>query len=103
MSDAMPAGTPATASVPATAAPPAGVPIAVKTWNEVNQPGSYVCNDTGRLLRVPVTGLKDGKTPIIEFHGPQGPSKVTRLSDNPLLPIADLRTLSTTAQIKPQF
>ena len=103
MSEAMPAGTPATAAVPASAAAPTGAPIATKTWNNVNQPGSYVCNDTGLLLRVPATGLKDGVAPVIDFLGPQGPVKVTRISDNPSLPIADLRTLSISAQIKPQF
>jgi hypothetical protein len=103
MSEATPVGTPGTASVPASAAPPAGIPTTTRTWDTVNQPGSYVCNDTGRLLRVPAAALKDGNKPIIDFFGPQGPAKVTRISDNPSLPISDLRVLSTNAQIKPQF
>ena len=100
---ASPASKSSTAPAPASAAPPTGVTTGAKTWNNVNQPGSYVCNDTGLLLRVPAAGIKDGTSPIIDFFGPQGPVNVTRLSENPGLPIADLRTLATTAQIKPQF
>ncbi|HEU4396059.1 MAG TPA: hypothetical protein VFS92_10875 [Planctomycetota bacterium] len=103
MSNATPAGTPGSTVAKAPAAPPVGASVASQLWNSVNQPGSYVCNDTGRLLRVPASGLKDGITPLIEFVGPQGPSKVTRLSPDPLLPIADLRTMATAASIKPQF
>ena len=107
MSEATPHGTvggtpPAASSAPAAGASP-GASLAVKTWNNVNQPGCYVCNVTGRLLRVPVSGLKEGNTPVIEFLGPQGPSRVTRISDDPCLPLADLRLKSTAASGAPQF
>ncbi|MDF1700782.1 MAG: hypothetical protein P1V36_06455 [Planctomycetota bacterium] len=72
-------------------------------WNTVKEPGSYVCNDTGRLLRVPTEAVKNQAHPIIEYFGPKGPSAVTRLSEDPRLAIPALRTLAGTAKIKPQF
>jgi hypothetical protein len=103
MSEATPAVTSEVPPAAASVAPPAGLPVAIKSWNEVNQPGSYICTDTGRLLRVPASGLTQGNVPIIEFLGPQGPANVKRLSEDPSLPIADLRLLATAASIKPQF
>ena|SRR5688572_20119429 len=103
MSNATPAGAPRTTAAEPPTAPPIGSSLASQPWSSVNQPGSYVCNDSGLLLRVPASALRDGKTPVIEFLGPQGPPTVTRLSPDPLLPIADLRTMATTASITPRF
>lgn len=72
-------------------------------WNTVKEPGCYVCNDTGRLLRVPTEAVKNQQHPIVEYFGPKGPSPVTRLSEDPQLAIPALRTLAGTAKIKPQF
>ena len=72
-------------------------------WNTVNQAGSYVCNETGRLLRVPASALGPDKKPTIEFSGPHGSPNVTRLSTDPKSPIGELRTTCGSTDIKPQF
>jgi hypothetical protein len=103
MSDAMPAAATEGGPAAATAAPPAEALSASRTWNLVNQPGCYVCNDTGRLFRVPASALGWAGTPNIQVLGPQGPSRVTRVSTNSTLPIEELRLLSAGVLIKPQF
>lgn len=72
-------------------------------WDTVKEPGCYVCNDTGRLLRLPAEAVKNQGHPIVEYLGPKGPSAVTRLTGDPRLALPELRTLAGTAKIKPQF
>ena len=77
--------------------------FAAQDWNTVKDPGCYICNDTGRLLRVPEEAVRNQSHPIVEYFGPKGPSPVTRLSNDPRLAVPDLRTLAGTAKIKAQF
>jgi hypothetical protein len=100
---AAPSPTAVSSPVSASVAPPPAVPLGSRTWNTVNQPGAYVCNDTGRLLRVHANGVKEGTCPIVEFIGPNGSPMVTRLSENPGLPIAELRTICAGTTVKAQF
>ena len=75
--------------------------IASQAWDTVHEAGSYVCNETGRLLRVPASALGANHKPTTEFDEPQ--PNVTRLSSDPKSPIAELRTTCCTTDIKPRF
>ena len=79
---------------------PAGVTI---PWNFVKEPGAYVCNETGRLFRVPPAALLEGHSPIISIAGPGGEDYVTYLSSNPYTPIDKLRQVCADMNISPQF
>jgi hypothetical protein len=78
-------------------------PFTKHTWEKVNEPGAYVCNDTGRLFRVPASAIDAQKRPLIELSGPQGSPMVTRLSPDPQSPITGLRSACSSTEIKPQF
>jgi hypothetical protein len=92
-----------TKSATATPVAPANTTFTPQKWDTVKEPGSYVCNETGRLLRVPAAAIKDRHHPVVEFLGPKGPVPVTRLSSDPQLGIAELRKLSERAKVEVQF
>ena len=72
-------------------------------WNFIKEPGAYVCNDTGRLFRVPPAALLEGHSPVISIAGPVGEDYVTCLSSNPYTPIDKLRQVCADMNINPQF
>lgn len=81
-----------------------GSPAEKKPWNRVNEPGCYVCNDTGRLIRAPASAFdRETHSPIVELSGPEGPTMVTRISTDARQPVEELRKLASNARINPQF
>ena len=56
------------------------------TWrfDAINEPGTYVCNWSGHLLRVPEDGVSPGRSPLINIVGTE-PLMVTKISDNPYI------------------
>jgi len=68
----------------------------------INEPGCYICNWTGHLLRIPEDGLKAGRTPGIEMSARE-PLFVTRLSDNPYLPVSKARLLAADCDVPVNF
>jgi hypothetical protein len=95
---------PSAISSPSASSSPKGAQqFTTQTWDKVNTPGAYVCNETGRLLRVPTSALDAHKKPMIDLAGPHGSPKVTRLSADSKSPIADLRTACSSTEIKAQF
>ena len=75
----------------------------ITPWSQINQPGCYVSQNTGRLYRVPQNGLKEGHSPVIDIVGTGGEEMVVRLTDNPYTPIDALRLLAADADIQPNF
>ena len=59
----------------------------------VASPGAYVCNWSGHLLRVPVGGLTSGGALALNIVGGQ-PLTVTKISEDPDLPLAEARGLA---------
>jgi hypothetical protein len=57
------------------------------------EPGCYICNWSGHLLRVPPDGVAPGRSPLISIVSTQ-PLFVTKLSDNPFLPVTKARILA---------
>jgi|SwirhisoilCB2_FD_contig_31_541798_length_318_multi_2_in_0_out_0_1 hypothetical protein len=72
-------------------------------WSQINNPGCYVSNLTGRLFRIPESALKEGHSPVIDIVGPGGEEVVTYVSKNPYAPIDALRLLAADASIQPNF
>lgn len=64
-----------------------------ESFGEINEPGCYVCNTTGFLYRIPQDGLVGGRSPVIEIVA-KAPAMVTRISDDPWLPISKARQLA---------
>ena len=71
-------------------------------FSELNEPGTYVSNWSGHLIRVPVEGLKEGMSPVIEIRGTK-PMFVTRLSDNPFIPLTKARMIAADLDLAVNF
>jgi len=59
-------------------------------FDAIRTPGAYVCEATGHLLRVPEDGINPGRSPLISLVGVE-PLRVTRISDDPFLPVTQAR------------
>jgi hypothetical protein len=71
-------------------------------YDQVNWPGCYVCNDTGNLYRVPDDSLAAGRSPLIAIVS-KTPMMMTRISDDPWLPISKARQLAADADLYINF
>ncbi len=63
-------------------------------FNQIKGPGSFVCNWSGHLLRLPEDALKPGRSPLIEIVGKDQPS-VTKISDDPFIPVTKARMIAS--------
>ena len=62
-------------------------------FGSLNEPGCYVSNWSGHLVRIPEDALKAGRSPVIEILG-QEPMIVTKISDDPFLNITKARMIA---------
>ncbi len=60
-------------------------------FNAVCEAGAYVTNWSGHLIRMPEGAAKPGRTPLLNMLGSR-PLIVTKISDDPFVPISDART-----------
>ncbi len=59
-------------------------------FEQINSPGLYIENQTGILFRVPSDALISGRSPAIEILTTE-PCVVTKISNDPFLPITKAR------------
>ncbi len=59
-------------------------------FQAIKEPGSYVCNWSGHLLRVPEEALKLGHSPLLSIKATEVPF-VTKISDDPFIPLTKAR------------
>jgi hypothetical protein len=59
-------------------------------FEQIEAPGCYLLVESGRLLRVPREALSIGRSPLIEMVGTE-PAVVTKISDDPFLPLSKAR------------
>ncbi len=69
---------------------------------DVNMPGTYVDNETGHLFRVPEDALVGGRSPLIEIVS-KSPTMVTRISEDPWLPISKARQTAADSDLYISF
>ena len=62
-------------------------------YDSINEPGCYVCNWTGHLLRVPEDAIKPGRSPLMSITD-VGPLFVTKLCSDPFIPVSKARLLA---------
>lgn len=67
-------------------------------FDAINEPGCYVCNWSGHLLRVPDDGVAAGRSPVINIVATQR-LYVTKLSDNPYIPVTKAKMLASNADL----
>ncbi|MDP3026049.1 MAG: hypothetical protein Q8O10_11030 [candidate division Zixibacteria bacterium] len=61
-------------------------------YEKINTPGTYYFNPTGMLLRIPPEGVSQGHSPVIPFVWREE-CFVTKISDDPWVPISKARQL----------
>ncbi len=71
-------------------------------FEAINSPGTYICNWSGHLLRVPEDGVTPGRSPMINIVGPE-PLTVTKISDNPFVTLTKARLLASNWDLNVNF
>ena len=71
-------------------------------FEALNEPGTYVTNWSGHLLRIPEDALKPGRSPVIEIMGKEQ-LFVTRISNDPFLPVMKARMLAADCDMMVNF
>jgi len=62
-------------------------------FDEVSTPGAYVCNWSGHLMRIPERTVVPGEALRLNIVG-QSPLTVTKLCDDPGIPLSEARHLA---------
>ncbi len=63
-------------------------------FDSIQEPGAYICNWSGHLLRVPEDGITPGRSPLINMVGCD-PLFVTKIADNPFVTVTKARLLAS--------
>ena len=68
----------------------------------INEPGAYIANWNGHLIRVPEDAVTRGRSPLINMVGPEQLT-VTRISCNPFVTGTKARLLSSNLDVDVNF
>ena len=71
-------------------------------FESISQPGTYLSNWSGHLVRIPPDGFKEGRSPVIEIRGKE-PFLVTKLSDDPFVAITKARLVAADLDLPVNF
>ena len=71
-------------------------------FDQIENPGTYVQCRSGTLLRVPEDALAPGRSPRIEILTTE-PWMVTRLSDDPYVPLTKARMIAADLDLPVNF
>jgi len=71
-------------------------------FDQINEPGCYICNWDGHLLRIPQDAVAPGHSPLVNMIG-QDPLFVTMISDNPFIPVSKARLLAANFDLPVNF
>ncbi len=74
----------------------------VVPFEGIGEPGAYVANWSGHLVRVPEDGVAPGRSPLISFVGNQ-PLTVTKISSNPYVTLTKARLLAANIDLDVNF
>ena len=77
-------------------------PVTTVPWDNINEPGTYVCNWSGHLLRIPEDGVTPGRSPMLNIIGCE-PLFVTKICDDPYIPVTKARLLASNFDIMVNF
>ncbi len=62
------------------------------TFDEIREPGTYVCNWSVHLLRIPEDAVKPGRSPVLQIRGKEN-LYVTKISADPFVPLTKARMI----------
>ena len=71
-------------------------------FEAINEPGCYVCNWSGHLLRIPEDAVKPGRSPVLALKGLET-LYVTKLCNDPYVPVTKARMLAADCDVAVNF
>ena len=71
-------------------------------FEDICEPGAYICNWSGHLLRVPEDGVIAGRSPMLNIVGAE-PLTVTRISENPYITLTRAKLVASNADLNVNF
>ncbi len=71
-------------------------------FSEIREPGAYVSNTTGHLVRIPPDAVKPDRTPVIDLVANE-PLLFSRISSNPFISITKARMLACDLDLPVSF
>ena len=71
-------------------------------FDGINDPGCYVCEWSGHLMRVPPDGVAPGRSPLLNMIG-RDPLFVTKISNDPFIPVTKARLLAANHDVAVNF
>ncbi len=71
-------------------------------YESVQDPGCYICNWSGHLLRVPEDGVAPGRSPLISIVG-SDPLFLTKISDNPFITLTKAKMIAANIDCNVNF
>lgn len=71
-------------------------------FDSLNEPGTYICDWSGHMVRVPGDSLKPGRSPLMIITGKE-PLFLTKISDDPFIPISKARLLAANCDLEVNF
>ncbi len=71
-------------------------------FSEIHEPGAWVSNTTGHLLRIPEDGVKPDRTPVMDLVSDQ-PLMFSRVSVNPYISLTKARMLACDLDLPVNF
>ena len=74
----------------------------VTPFAAISEPGAYVANWCGHLIRIPEDGLARGRSPVINMVG-VNPLTVTKIADNPFVTLTKARLLAANLDVEVSF
>ena len=71
-------------------------------FEAINEPGCYICNWSGHLLRIPEDAVKPGRSPVLALKGMET-LYVTKLCNDPYIPVTKARMLAADCDVAVNF
>ena len=71
-------------------------------FDSIQEPGAYICNWSGHLLRVPEDGITPGRSPLINMVGCDQ-LYVTKICDHPFVTVTKARLMASNFDLPVNF
>ncbi len=71
-------------------------------FESIQEPGCYICNWSGHLLRVPEDGVAAGRSPLVNIIGTEQ-LLVTKLSENPFITVTKAKMIASNLDCNVNF
>ena len=71
-------------------------------FEAISEPGCYIFNWSGHLLRIPEDAVKPDRSPVVNIKGPET-LFVTKICNDPYIPLTKARLLAADCDVSVNF